>query len=134
MLGIDPGTTGMGFALLALDADPPRLVTCGIVETPRGGTNPERLLAIATALDALIAEHQPRALAATGGALDRPVDVRVRHVHGAGPIDREAEPEITLGVRSTFARREHDLARHLGENDSPFDVRRALLALDLTPL
>src|SRR5438034_866050 len=63
VLGIDPGTTGMGFALLALDADPPRLITCGIVETPRGGSNPERLLAIATALDALIAEHAPSALA-----------------------------------------------------------------------
>jgi crossover junction endodeoxyribonuclease RuvC len=53
----------MGFALLALDTDPPRLVTCGVVETPRGGTNAERLLAIATALDSLIAEHAPTALA-----------------------------------------------------------------------
>jgi crossover junction endodeoxyribonuclease RuvC len=53
----------MGFALLAIDVDPPRLVTCGIVETPRGGSNAERLLAIATALDALIAEHAPSALA-----------------------------------------------------------------------
>ncbi len=53
----------MGYALLALDADPPRLVRCGLVPTPRDGTAAERLLGIANALDALIAEHAPGALA-----------------------------------------------------------------------
>lgn len=53
----------MGFALLALDADPPRLVRCGLVATPRDGSAAERLLGIANALDALIAEHRPSALA-----------------------------------------------------------------------
>jgi len=63
VLGIDPGTTGMGYALLALDGDPPRLVSCGLVPTPREGSTAERLLAIADALDELIAAHAPRALA-----------------------------------------------------------------------
>jgi len=63
VLGIDPGTTGMGFALLALDADPPRLLRCGLVPTPRDGSAAERLLSIANALDALIVEHAPDALA-----------------------------------------------------------------------
>ena len=53
----------MGFALLALDADPPRLVRCGLVPTPRDGSAAERLLGIANVLDALIAEHRPSALA-----------------------------------------------------------------------
>lgn len=53
----------MGFALLALDADPPRLLRCGLVPTPRDGTAAERLLGIANALDALIVEHAPDALA-----------------------------------------------------------------------
>lgn len=53
----------MGFALLALDADPPRLVRCGLVPAPRDGSAAERLLSIANALDALIAEHRPSALA-----------------------------------------------------------------------
>ncbi len=53
----------MGYALLALDSDPPRLVRCGLVPTPRDGSAAERLLAIANALDALIAEHAPGALA-----------------------------------------------------------------------
>jgi crossover junction endodeoxyribonuclease RuvC len=53
----------MGFALLALDGDPPRLIRCGLVPTPRDGSAAERLLGIANALDALIAEHRPAALA-----------------------------------------------------------------------
>src|SRR5207302_1857625 len=54
---------GMGYALLSLDGDPPHLVSCGLVPTPREGTAAERLLGIADALDALIAEHAPTALA-----------------------------------------------------------------------
>lgn len=53
----------MGYALLELDRDPPRLVRCGLVPTPRDGSAAERLLGIANALDALIAEHAPDALA-----------------------------------------------------------------------
>jgi crossover junction endodeoxyribonuclease RuvC len=63
VLGIDPGTTGMGYALLALESDPPRLVACGLVEVGRALSTADRLVAIADALDALIAEHAPRALA-----------------------------------------------------------------------
>ena len=59
MLGIDPGTTGMGYALLDLTTDPPRLLAHGLVETPRLGSVAEKLLAIADAIDALIATHQP---------------------------------------------------------------------------
>jgi len=53
----------MGYALLALDTDPPRLVSCGLVEVARELSTAERLLAIATALDELIAANAPRALA-----------------------------------------------------------------------
>ena len=63
MLGIDPGTTGMGYALLALGSEPPRLLEHGLVATPRDGSTAERLLAIADALDALIAAHRPAYLA-----------------------------------------------------------------------
>jgi len=63
VLGIDPGTTGMGYALLLLGSDPPRLLEHGLVPTPRAGSAAERLLAIADALDALIAEHRPSYLA-----------------------------------------------------------------------
>jgi crossover junction endodeoxyribonuclease RuvC len=53
----------MGFALLALDANPPRLLRCGLVDVRRELSTAERLVEIANAIDALIAEHAPRALA-----------------------------------------------------------------------
>ena len=53
----------MGYALVDHSTDPPRILDCGIVETPRGVTAAERLVAIATALEHLIAEHRPQALA-----------------------------------------------------------------------
>jgi crossover junction endodeoxyribonuclease RuvC len=63
VLGIDPGTTGMGYALLDLDRDPPRLVAHGLIGTPRLGSAAEKLLAIADAIDGLIARHLPAYLA-----------------------------------------------------------------------
>jgi len=53
----------MGYALLALDSDPPRLLSCGLVAVARELSTAGRLLAIADALDALIAEHAPASLA-----------------------------------------------------------------------
>jgi crossover junction endodeoxyribonuclease RuvC len=53
----------MGYALLDHSSDPARILACGIVETPRGVTAAERLVAIATALEYLIREHAPAALA-----------------------------------------------------------------------
>ena len=63
MLGIDPGTTGMGYAVLDPRGEPATVVACGLVEVPRAASAAERLLAIAAALDLLIAEHAPRSLA-----------------------------------------------------------------------
>src|SRR5687768_7434049 len=63
VLGVDPGTTGMGYALLDHSTDPARILDCGIVDTPRGVTAAERLVAIATALEHLIREYGPTALA-----------------------------------------------------------------------
>jgi crossover junction endodeoxyribonuclease RuvC len=53
----------MGYALLALDRDPPRLIDSGVVEVQRSLSNAERLLAIARALDFLIERHAPSSLA-----------------------------------------------------------------------
>lgn len=63
ILGIDPGTTGMGYCILDQSFDPPRIVEQGIVHTTKGDTAAERLVAIATALEHLIREHGPSALA-----------------------------------------------------------------------
>ncbi len=62
-MGIDPGTTGMGYALLDASREPARVLDCGIVVAPREGAAAERLLAIADALDALIRAYRPAVLA-----------------------------------------------------------------------
>ncbi len=53
----------MGYALLSTATEPATLLAHGLVLTASTGNAAERLLAIATALDALIAEHAPDALA-----------------------------------------------------------------------
>ncbi len=63
VLGIDPGTTGMGYAVVDVGPDPATVRACGQVNTPAGVTAAERLLAIANALDALISLHRPGAIA-----------------------------------------------------------------------
>lgn len=63
VLGIDPGTTGMGYAFLDISREPPAVLDRGIIATAGGSTAAEKLLAIAEALDALIAAYRPRALA-----------------------------------------------------------------------
>ncbi len=53
----------MGYAILDGEREPGRLVSCGLVDVPREASPAERLLAIATALDLLIAQHAPQAMA-----------------------------------------------------------------------
>ena len=53
----------MGYALLDAATDPARILDCGLVPVAVAATAAERLLSIANALDALIAQHRPAALA-----------------------------------------------------------------------
>jgi len=63
ILGIDPGTTGMGYAFLVAAPERALLIECGIVDVRASATAGERLLAISEALDELIRRHRPFALA-----------------------------------------------------------------------
>jgi crossover junction endodeoxyribonuclease RuvC len=63
ILGIDPGTTGMGYAFLATSSERALLLECGVVDVRASTTAAERLLAIAEALDELIRRHRPAVLA-----------------------------------------------------------------------
>lgn len=63
ILGIDPGTTGMGYALLDTASDPPNVVASGLIAVPAAATAAARLAAMADDIDRLIAAHRPRALA-----------------------------------------------------------------------
>ena len=53
----------MGYALLDAATDPATVLDCGLVPVQAAASPAERLLAIANALDALIARHVPTALA-----------------------------------------------------------------------
>jgi crossover junction endodeoxyribonuclease RuvC len=53
----------MGYAVLDARRDPPAILDCDLVPTPRDGTAAERLLAIADALDRVIRAHRPAAVA-----------------------------------------------------------------------
>lgn len=63
ILGIDPGTTGMGFAILDASREPPVVLDRGLIPTPKLGSTAERLVAIGDAIDRLIAAHRPTDLA-----------------------------------------------------------------------
>ncbi len=63
VLGIDPGYAITGFGLIDYQAGRIRLLDYGVVSTPAGMAFPSRLLSIAEALDDLIAEHRPDAVA-----------------------------------------------------------------------
>src|SRR5437868_15073467 len=62
ILGIDPGTTGMGYAFLVAAPERTLLLECGVVDVRASTTAAERLLAISKALDVLI-RRQPLVLA-----------------------------------------------------------------------
>ncbi len=63
ILGIDPGTTGMGYGVLDRTTEPPTVLAQGIIPTPREGGAGERLASIADAIDELIVTHSAAALA-----------------------------------------------------------------------
>ena len=63
ILGIDPGTTGMGYAVLDGSSEPARVLACDLIATPQAGTAAERLVAIADAIDRVIRAHHPTSLA-----------------------------------------------------------------------
>ena len=58
ILGIDPGFGRMGYGVLRVERGVERMVTCGVVETPKGDLAP-RLLAIRDGLRDLFATHHP---------------------------------------------------------------------------
>ena len=59
ILGIDPGLTATGYALIESDGDAVRLITSGVVVPPNGQTLPARLGVIFDSLSAVIKSHRP---------------------------------------------------------------------------
>jgi crossover junction endodeoxyribonuclease RuvC len=66
ILGVDPGTASTGYGVVAAEGSRLRSVAFGCVRTKAGTPLEQRLAAIARAIDALIAEHAPDAVAVEG--------------------------------------------------------------------
>jgi len=63
VLGIDPGTAITGYGLVWGEGDDLRLMDYGVITTPSGESQPQRLQEIYRQLTALIQERQPAAAA-----------------------------------------------------------------------
>lgn len=64
VLGIDPGVSRCGYGIVRrADGGRFEAVAYGVITTPPGDPMPERLLAVATDLEALLAEFRPAAVA-----------------------------------------------------------------------
>lgn len=64
ILGIDPGTARLGFALLDYDkTNNINLLDCGIIETSKKDTDASRLTEIRSDLDEIISKYKPQILA-----------------------------------------------------------------------
>ena len=69
-----------------------------------------------------------------GAAVDRPLDVVLRHRGVAGLLDRRRQGRVAVGVAAAIARRDGDRPRQLGEELAALGVGGALLVLDRRPL
>ena len=63
VLGIDPGLTRTGYALVSNDRLSPRLRSVGVIRTDRKDSLPVRLAELYADLSSVVAEHQPAVVA-----------------------------------------------------------------------
>jgi crossover junction endodeoxyribonuclease RuvC len=63
VLGIDPGVSRCGYGAVVRDSGRLRAVACGVIRTAPADPLPDRLLALADELAALVTQFRPSALA-----------------------------------------------------------------------
>jgi len=63
VIGIDPGTARLGYAVVEEWRGRLQLETCGVVETPKTQPMPQRLLALFERLSAIVRDYTPREMA-----------------------------------------------------------------------
>ena len=62
-IGVDPGTARLGYAVVEEQRSRLSLVACGVIETSKSLTMPQRLLQLFTELSGIVREHTPREMA-----------------------------------------------------------------------
>lgn len=63
ILGIDPGTTVMGYGLIHVQKQKLELLNFGVIQLHKIGTHPDKLKRILERLNGLIAEYKPDEMA-----------------------------------------------------------------------
>ncbi|HEU4955631.1 MAG TPA: crossover junction endodeoxyribonuclease RuvC [Gemmatimonadales bacterium] len=92
VLGIDPGTAVMGYGVVETGPSrQPRLVECGTLTTPPRDPLPSRLRIIHDGTTALMARHQPDAVAVESAFYGKNVRTTVVLSHARGVILLAAE-------------------------------------------
>jgi crossover junction endodeoxyribonuclease RuvC len=92
VLGIDPGTAVLGFGVVETGPGrQPRLLECGTLTTPPRDPLPSRLRVIHEGITALIASHQPDAVAVESAFYGKNVRTTVVLSHARGVILLAAE-------------------------------------------
>ena len=92
VLGIDPGTAVMGYGVVETGPSrQPRLVECGTLTTPARESLPSRLRLIHDGTTALVARHQPDAVAVESAFYGKNVRTTVVLSHARGVILLAAE-------------------------------------------
>jgi crossover junction endodeoxyribonuclease RuvC len=86
VLGIDPGTAITGYGVVRGDARASTLVECGVLRTSSAAPLPTRLAEIFEGVCALIARHQPDALAVEDAFYARNVRTTLVLGHARGVI------------------------------------------------
>ena len=86
VLGIDPGTRVLGFGAIALGADGPVFLGCGVIRPPASASVAERLGRIRADLDAILAELRPGLVVVEEAFAHRNVQSALRIGEGRGVV------------------------------------------------
>lgn len=86
ILGVDPGSVVTGYGILDQDRGDLRLVTHGTVRCAKSGALPERLLAIWSELNAVIAQYRPAVVAVESPFVGRNAKSLIQLAHARGVV------------------------------------------------
>ncbi len=92
VLGIDPGTAVLGYGVVeSAQGVPGRLIECGVIRTRAGEPLPARLRTLHDGVSALLARHQPDAMAVEAAFYGKNVRTTMVLSHARGVILLAAE-------------------------------------------